>query len=90
MLQKLKENFEKLVALYEAEREKNETLSRTLAESQAACKAYGEQIVELEKKIEHLKLTAAFVSPEGSTREAREKIDRLIREIDKCVSLLEK
>ncbi|MBO7546926.1 MAG: hypothetical protein J6Y27_06335 [Bacteroidales bacterium] len=90
MLQKLKENFEKLVALYEAEKEKNEALSRSLAESQAACKAYGEQIVELEKKIEHLKLTAAFVPSGDQPREAREKVDRLIREIDKCISLLEK
>lgn len=90
MLEELKANFESLVALYEKEKGKNETLSARLSESEAACESYKKQISELERKVESLNLTEAFMSPGDSSAAAKEKIEKLIKEIDKCISLLEK
>ena len=90
MLDELKANFESLVALYEKEKGKNEALSVRLSESEAACESYKKQISELEKKVESLNLTEAFMSQGDSSAAAKEKIEKLIKEIDKCISLLEK
>lgn len=90
MLEELKANFESLVSLYEKEKGKNETLSARLIESEAACESYKKQISELERKVESLNLTEAFMSPGDSSAAAKEKIEKLIKEIDKCISLLEK
>lgn len=90
MLEELKANFESLVSLYEKEKGKNETLSARLSESEAACESYKKQISELERKVESLNLTEAFMSPGDSSAAAKEKIEKLIKEIDKCISLLEK
>ena len=91
MLQELKENFEKLISLYETEKGRNQALSLRLAESEAACESYRKQINELERQVDNLKLTDAFMAPgNNSSDAAREKIEKLIKEIDKCISLLEK
>lgn len=90
MFQNLLENFEKLIALYETEKGKNEELSQRLSESEAACESYKKQISELERKVDNLNLTEAFLAPADSSSGAKEKIEKLIREIDKCISMLEK
>ena len=88
MLEDIRIQFEKLIALYEAEKVENERLREELQ----ACKETGEacrkQTLELESTIETLKLTEAFTAG-GDHEAAKEKLNRLIREIDKCISWLE-
>ena len=90
MLEDLHKNFERLVALYETSREENISLKSKLETATADCKTLRERIVELERQIDNLRLAQAFSAPEGGNGEARLRVDRLIREIDKCISLLEK
>lgn len=90
MLENIQNNFERLIALYENERENSQRLLSKLSESENANQAYRKQITELEKQIENLKLAEAFLMPAGSADEAKGKIDSLIKEISKCISLLEK
>lgn len=90
MLEDLHKNFERLIALYEGAREENESLRARLAESEAAGEAFRKQIAELERQVENLKLAEAFLAPADGSPEARHKVDKLIKEIDKCISLLEK
>ena len=90
MLEEIQKNFERVIALYEGEREANAGLRARLAESETANESYRKQITELERQIENLKLAEAFLTPTGSSDEAKERIDRLIKEINKCISLLEK
>ena len=90
MLEDLHKNFERLVALYETSREENISLKSQLETATADCKTLRERIVELERQIDNLRLAQVFSSPEGGNGEARLRVDRLIREIDKCISLLEK
>lgn len=89
MLEDLHRNFERLVALYEAEREENASLRSRMEIATADCKTLRERTVELERQIDNLRLAEAFSAPEGGNGEARLRVDRLIREIDKCISLLE-
>ena len=49
---------------------------------------YRKRIEDLEQQVDNLHLSEAFgVAGDGSA--AKEKIERLIKEIDKCISLLE-
>lgn len=88
MLEDLKQNIEGLVALYENERHRADALDVKLKEAESLVKEYKTQIINLNEQIDNLKLTYAFKGPD--TRVSRERLDKLIREIDKCISLLEK
>lgn len=43
---------------------------------------------KLNQKIEQLNLTSSILSGFDENREAKQKINKLIREIDKCIALL--
>ena len=89
MLNEIKSNFEKLIALYEAQRERADALAAELEKERSANDACRKQIDDLKDQVRTLELKGAFMSG-GDSSSAREKIDKLIREIDKCISLLEK
>ena len=89
MLETLKEGIQQLIAAYETEKAERQRLQSALIQSQANEEAYRQQIIELERQIDNLKLTEAFKASSGNSPEARKKIDGLIREIDRCISLME-
>ncbi|MDR2938634.1 MAG: hypothetical protein LBU92_06865 [Prevotellaceae bacterium] len=86
----LGDKFEQLVSLYEkarVERDKAQTDKARLVELK------GEQdkkMAELESKNKSLLVTQAFATASGGTSEAKEKIGKIVREIDKCITLLSK
>jgi len=89
MLEDLKSNIDRLVALYEGQRQRADELEAKLAKSLEAERNYREQIAELNGQIDNVKLSFAFgtvTDPEG----AKARITKLIAEIDKCIKLLEK
>ena len=87
MLEDIREKIKQLIALYEAEKAENERLRRELHTSEETGAALRKQIIELESEIETRKLTEAFSA--AAPADAKAKVDKLIREIDKCISLLE-
>ena len=90
MLDSLKHNFERLISLYETEKQKNSDLAERLEKSEALNEACKKQIIELENQIDNLKLAEAFRPAGEGSQAGKERIDKLIKEIDKCISLLEK
>lgn len=88
MLEDIKSNIEKLISLYETQKQTSEELRIALDQSKAETAACKEQINDLKKQIDSLKLTGAFTST-GDNSAAKERIDKLVREIDKCVAFLE-
>ena len=48
------------------------------------------QNTELEKDINNLKLAQAFLGTSASKEEAKERIAKMVKSIDKCISLMEK
>ena len=89
MIDKLKERIQQLISIYETERQERKRLEEALAKSEAQNETYAKQITELERTIDNLKLADAFKSGNTDNTEARKKIDRLIKEIDKCITLME-
>ncbi|MBO4447442.1 MAG: hypothetical protein J5764_04890 [Bacteroidales bacterium] len=78
-----------MIALYEGEKQKADKLSERLKESEDKVAALSAQIVELSRQIDNMQLSQAFMAS-GDSSQARARIEKLIREIDKCIKQLEK
>ena len=89
MIDKVKERIQQLIAAYESERAQRRSLETELEKSESQNAEYRKQITELERTIDNLKLADAFKAGNADNTEARKKIDRLIKEIDKCITLVE-
>lgn len=88
MLEDIKSNITRLIALYEGERQRADSLESSLRESAAQIEQYRAQITELNSRIDNLKLSMAFTGG-GDNELAKARIEKLIREIDKCIKMLE-
>ena len=89
MLEDIKTSIEKLISLYEKEKQRADSLAAQLEQSRADLAASKEAAAELDALIDNLKLQYAF-SGAGDPGLAKERITKLIREIDRCIKLLEK
>ena len=74
------------MAAYESEKAECERLRAALEQSTAQNEPYQKQIIELERQIDNQKLAGAFLN--GDNTESKKKIDKLIKEIDKCITLI--
>lgn len=74
-------NYNNLKTEYENLKTGNERLKATLQERETEMK-------ELEKKYDRVKLTGAILGDGENAIEAKRKINELVREIDRCIALL--
>ena len=88
MLETVRKQIEQLIARYEAEKAENVRLREELHTWEETGAALRKQLKELETEIETRKLTEAF-SGGATGDDVRAKVDKLIKEIDKCISYLE-
>ena len=89
MLETIKQKIGQLIAAYEKEKAGRERLETLLEQSMAQNDAYRKQITELERQIDNLKLADAFKAGGAGSPEAEKKINSLIKEIDRCIALME-
>ena len=87
MLDELRQKITRRIAAYESEKAECDRLRAALEKSMKQNEAYEQQIIELERQIDNQKLAGAFLN--GNNAESKKRIDRLIKEIDKCISLME-
>ena len=89
MIEKLRQRIQELISAYETEKQEHNRLISELEKATKLNETYKEQITELERTIDNLKLADAFKSGNADNTEARKKIDKLIKEINKCITLME-
>ena len=88
MLEDIKTSIESLISLYENQKQRADSLSAELDAARAELKSAKERIQDLDAQIDNLKLQYAF-SGAGDPAEAKARITKLVREIDRCIKLLE-
>ena len=66
----------------------NLELNRELAACKEQMELNNNKYKEQEEKINRLQLAEAFKSSSTDVKEAKQKIGKIIKEIDKCISLL--
>lgn len=88
VLERLKGRIERIISSYESAVFENRELKEKLAASQQELETNKKTIKELTEKLEILQLTNAFKGSSQDIKEAKQRIARIVREIDKCISLL--
>lgn len=78
-----------MIAAFESEKKERERLHDELEQSKLLNETYRKRISELERQIDNFKLKEAFVASGADNSEARKKIDSIIKEIDRCITLME-
>ena len=89
MLETVRHKITRLIAAYEKEKTERTTAQKELEQVKAQNETYRKQILELERQIDNLKLTEAFKGRAINGTEAKRKVDSLIKEIDRCIKLIE-
>ena len=89
MLETVKQQITRLIAAYETEKTERTRLSSELEQSKILNEIYRKRISELERQIDNLKLTEAFMGTGTDNSQAKNKIDSIIKEIDRCIALIQ-
>lgn len=84
----LKEQISELVSLYEKSKEEKESLIHEKIELMEKMENLKRDKEELDHQYNTLKLAKTFAANSGDSQEAKVKINRIVREIDKCIALL--
>jgi len=89
-LKNLNNKIDNLIQKYRALEEENENLKTLNENLEKMLRERENELKELEKKYEIIKLTGALLGESEYGLEAKKKISELVREIDKCIALLDK
>ena len=85
----LKSKIKTIIDLYENQKNINKELENNNRELKEKLILLENKVSDVEEKYENLRLARALVSPyEEGTHEAKIKVNRIVREIDKCIALL--
>ena len=90
LLNDLKANVQQLFSEYNRINSEKEELRNSLLALQKEIESLKQEKLELSLKFENLKLAKQISSNEVNNGEARQRINKLVREIDKCIALLNK
>lgn len=88
LIGKLKGRIGEIISKYESVTSDNELIKKELAACKNELETSKNTIKELEKKLEKLQLIKAFGASSADVKEAKQKISKIVREIDKCISML--
>lgn len=90
-----KKRIEQIISRYETLMARNRELEEVLRQRDTEIEAYrgkldnsNDKIKELEQKIDKLQVAGAFAASAADVREAKQNISRLVKEIDRCITLL--
>lgn len=79
-----------LIELLEQSKEQTNKLLKDKQELSEQLKLKSRAFEELEKKYETLKMAKVLTVSDDERQDARMKVNRIVREIDKCIALLNK
>lgn len=88
LIGKLKGHIEQIISKYESVASDNITLKEELSACRNELETNKNIIKELERKLEQLQLIKAFGASSKDVKEAKQKIGKIVKEIDKCISML--
>ena len=86
----LRQKVEQLVAAYEQLQREHQQLQTQYAELQQQLASKGQALSELNGRFTALNLAQAIKGSSSDMHDARIKVNRIVREIDKCIALLNK
>jgi hypothetical protein len=86
----LEEKIKKLMALHETLKGENQHFYSENNDLRDAVKLKDNELKDLQGKYEQMKLAKLLVTGSEDVHEAKLKVNKIVREIDKCIALLNK
>ncbi len=86
----LKNHVQRLITLYEAARTSAELLQTKLQEQEKELEQKDKQIAAWQEKFNMLKMAKTIEATSQDKHEAKIKINKIVREIDRCIAMLNK
>ena len=87
-LKLLQQRVKRILDLYSSQKTEIEQLKKQNSELEEKNRLDTEKINNLEEKYNKLKISKALIASSDDVHEAKLKVNRLVREIDKCIALL--
>lgn len=88
VLDNLKGQITELISLYQKSKQEKESLIHEKLELMEKVEILKREREEFSHQYNTLKLAKTFAANSGDSQEAKVKINRIVREIDKCIALL--
>lgn len=90
LLKDLKANMQQLFESYKVLEDKNKLLQEDILNLESRVKTLEQEKKDIGRENEQLKIANRLLSKKDESQEAKQKINFLVREIDKCIALLNK
>jgi hypothetical protein len=90
LVREFKGKLDKLINLYLRMKREKQLLIEEQSQIKEQVRLLTVQNEELVKKLEDLKFAKSLLNADDDSHEAKIKINRIVREIDKCIALLNK
>ena len=88
LIESLRVKLRKVLTLFEQQKKDKNILRDRNYQLEEELKTKNNEIEILKDKIEKLKIAKTLTGEEGDSHEAKKQITKLVREIDKCIALL--
>lgn len=88
LLDGFKVKIKQLIALYEQTRTEKQLLLNQVEELENEIDSLKQDKAVLTKKYDNLKLAKSLLVSDGDSQEAKNRINKIVREIDKCIAML--
>lgn len=88
ILKKFRTNIELLISAYEMLKKENESLLAKQENLENLLKEKEQLLGEIEGKYNQQQLAKAVLASSGDNHDAKIKVNRIVREIDQCIALL--
>jgi hypothetical protein len=85
---RLKEKVDTIVSMLEKSEEERIRLQKEKVHLSEQIKLKTVAFEELERRYETLKLAKSILGSDGNSHDAKIRVNRIVREIDKCIALL--
>ncbi len=76
------------ISLYEMQKQENTSLRELLSKKEEELQACENSRKELEEKYTNLKMARIISINDNELRDTKQRLARLVREVDKCIALL--
>ncbi len=86
--EQLQLRIRQVMELYQKKKIENEQLKKKNIELEEKLKLDDNRLNDLEEKYNKLKISKALIASSNDVHDAKLKVNRMVREIDKCIALL--
>ncbi|MHA7109949.1 hypothetical protein ACRTDU_07470 [Sunxiuqinia elliptica] len=88
LINEFKKRIKLLIAKQDGLKEENQRLVQQISELQGELNTVRDENEELVKKYSDLKMAKVFSASDDEKQEAKQTINKIVREIDKCIAQL--